>query len=90
MGLVFFTSIVVDTAKIILLLSSYLSFICSLLKDHSEYNSSMAKSQTNTARIDGLRPGMVYVVQVRARTVAGYGKYSGKMCFQTLTDGECL
>uniref|UniRef100_A0A8D2NWG5 receptor protein-tyrosine kinase n=1 Tax=Zosterops lateralis melanops TaxID=1220523 RepID=A0A8D2NWG5_ZOSLA len=37
---------------------------------------------------DGLRPGMVYVVQVRARTVAGYGKYSGKMCFQTLTDGE--
>ncbi|XP_060098047.1 ephrin type-B receptor 1 isoform X3 [Heteronotia binoei] len=56
--------------------------------DHSEYNSSMAKSQTNTARIDGLRPGMVYVVQVRARTVAGYGKYSGKMCFQTLTDDD--
>ncbi|XP_033006016.1 ephrin type-B receptor 1 isoform X6 [Lacerta agilis] len=57
-------------------------------KDHNEYNSSMAKSQTNTARIDGLRPGMVYVVQVRARTVAGYGKYSGKMCFQTLTDDD--
>ncbi|XP_033006013.1 ephrin type-B receptor 1 isoform X3 [Lacerta agilis] len=56
--------------------------------DHNEYNSSMAKSQTNTARIDGLRPGMVYVVQVRARTVAGYGKYSGKMCFQTLTDDD--
>uniref|UniRef100_A0A8C8SIS5 Ephrin type-B receptor 2 n=1 Tax=Pelusios castaneus TaxID=367368 RepID=A0A8C8SIS5_9SAUR len=56
--------------------------------DHSEYNSSMAKSQTNTARIEGLRPGMVYVVQVRARTVAGYGKYSGKMCFQTLTDDD--
>uniref|UniRef100_A0A8B9FKX9 Ephrin type-B receptor 2 n=1 Tax=Amazona collaria TaxID=241587 RepID=A0A8B9FKX9_9PSIT len=57
------------------------------LKDEF-YNSSMARSQTNTARIEGLRPGMVYVVQVRARTVAGYGKYSGKMCFQTLTDGE--
>lgn len=57
-------------------------------QDHNEYNSSMARSQTNTARIEGLRPGMVYVVQVRARTVAGYGKYSGKMCFQTLTDGE--
>ncbi|XP_042709369.1 ephrin type-B receptor 1 isoform X3 [Chrysemys picta bellii] len=56
--------------------------------DHNEYNSSMAKSQTNTARIEGLRPGMVYVVQVRARTVAGYGKYSGKMCFQTLTDDD--
>ncbi|XP_043348591.1 ephrin type-B receptor 1 isoform X3 [Dermochelys coriacea] len=56
--------------------------------DHNEYNSSMAKSQTNTAKIEGLRPGMVYVVQVRARTVAGYGKYSGKMCFQTLTDDD--
>ncbi|KAF2981788.1 hypothetical protein EK904_014131 [Melospiza melodia maxima] len=56
--------------------------------DHNEYNSSMARSQTNTARLEGLRPGMVYVVQVRARTVAGYGKYSGKMCFQTLTDGD--
>lgn len=58
------------------------------LQDHNEYNSSVARSQTNTARLEGLRPGMVYVVQVRARTVAGYGKYSGKMCFQTLTDGE--
>ncbi|XP_015216772.1 ephrin type-B receptor 1 [Lepisosteus oculatus] len=57
-------------------------------KDHSEFNSSMVKSQTNTARIDGLRPGTVYVIQVRARTVAGFGKYSGKMCFQTLTDDD--
>ncbi|KAM6305210.1 ephrin type-B receptor 1 isoform 1-T1 [Aegotheles albertisi] len=56
--------------------------------DHNEYNSSVARSQTNTARIEGLRPGMVYVVQVRARTVAGYGKYSGRMCFQTLTDDD--
>uniref|UniRef100_A0A3Q3WTM7 receptor protein-tyrosine kinase n=1 Tax=Mola mola TaxID=94237 RepID=A0A3Q3WTM7_MOLML len=43
---------------------------------------------TNTARVEGLRPGTVYVVQVRARTVAGFGKYSSKMCFQTLTDGK--
>uniref|UniRef100_A0A286XJA5 Ephrin type-B receptor 1 n=1 Tax=Cavia porcellus TaxID=10141 RepID=A0A286XJA5_CAVPO len=57
-------------------------------KENNEFNSSMARSQTNTARIDGLRPGMVYVVQVRARTVAGYGKFSGKMCFQTLTDDD--
>ncbi|NXJ67609.1 EPHB1 protein, partial [Rostratula benghalensis] len=64
-----------------------LSRICTP-DDHNEYNSSMARSQTNTARIEGLRPGMVYVVQVRARTVAGYGKYSGKMCFQTLTDDD--
>uniref|UniRef100_A0A8C2EFI2 receptor protein-tyrosine kinase n=1 Tax=Cyprinus carpio TaxID=7962 RepID=A0A8C2EFI2_CYPCA len=45
------------------------------------------RSQTNTARVDGLRPGTMYVMQVRARTVAGFGKYSSKMCFQTLTDG---
>uniref|UniRef100_H3B8K4 receptor protein-tyrosine kinase n=1 Tax=Latimeria chalumnae TaxID=7897 RepID=H3B8K4_LATCH len=57
-------------------------------QDQSEFNSSIVKSRTNTARIEGLRPGMVYVVQVRARTVAGYGKYSGKMCFQTLTDDD--
>ncbi|XP_043926382.1 ephrin type-B receptor 1 isoform X2 [Protopterus annectens] len=56
--------------------------------DHNEYNSSVVKSQTNTARIDGLRHGTVYVMQVRARTVAGYGKYSSKMCFQTLTDDD--
>ncbi|XP_036378749.1 ephrin type-B receptor 1 isoform X1 [Megalops cyprinoides] len=57
-------------------------------KDHTEFNSSIVRSQTNTARLDGLRPGTVYVVQVRARTVAGFGKYSGKMCFQTLTDDD--
>uniref|UniRef100_A0A3B4AP64 receptor protein-tyrosine kinase n=1 Tax=Periophthalmus magnuspinnatus TaxID=409849 RepID=A0A3B4AP64_9GOBI len=44
--------------------------------------------QTNTARVEGLRSGTVYVVQVRARTVAGFGKFSSKMCFQTLTDGK--
>uniref|UniRef100_A0AAR2J7S5 receptor protein-tyrosine kinase n=1 Tax=Pygocentrus nattereri TaxID=42514 RepID=A0AAR2J7S5_PYGNA len=51
-------------------------------------NSTIMRSQTNTARVDGLRPGTMYVVQVRARTVAGFGKYSSKMCFQTLTDGK--
>ncbi|XP_061097157.1 ephrin type-B receptor 1 [Conger conger] len=57
-------------------------------KDQTEFNSSMVKSQTNTARVDGLKPGTMYVMQVRARTVAGFGKYSGKMCFQTLTDED--
>uniref|UniRef100_A0A3Q3WLA4 receptor protein-tyrosine kinase n=1 Tax=Mola mola TaxID=94237 RepID=A0A3Q3WLA4_MOLML len=57
-------------------------------KDHAETNSTIQRSQTNTARVEGLRPGTVYVVQVRARTVAGFGKYSSKMCFQTLTDGK--
>ncbi|XP_058483849.1 ephrin type-B receptor 1-B isoform X1 [Solea solea] len=57
-------------------------------KDHAEINSTILRSQTNTARVEGLRPGTVYVVQVRARTVAGFGKYSSKMCFQTLTDDD--
>lgn len=57
-------------------------------QDHAEINSTILRSQTNTARVEGLRPGTVYVVQVRARTVAGFGKYSSKMCFQTLTDGK--
>uniref|UniRef100_A0A8C7V4N3 receptor protein-tyrosine kinase n=1 Tax=Oncorhynchus mykiss TaxID=8022 RepID=A0A8C7V4N3_ONCMY len=57
-------------------------------KDHAEINSTMVRSETNTARVEGLRAGTVYVVQVRARTVAGFGKYSGKMCFQTLTDDD--
>uniref|UniRef100_A0A3P9CR74 receptor protein-tyrosine kinase n=1 Tax=Maylandia zebra TaxID=106582 RepID=A0A3P9CR74_9CICH len=42
--------------------------------------------QTNTAVIRGLRPGTIYVFQVRARTVAGFGRFSGKMYFQTMTE----
>ncbi|CAL8345325.1 unnamed protein product [Merluccius merluccius] len=57
-------------------------------KDHAEINSTILRSQTNTAMVVSLRPGTVYVVQVRARTVAGFGKYSSKMCFQTLTDDD--
>ncbi|CAL8281756.1 unnamed protein product [Lota lota] len=57
-------------------------------KDHAEINSTILRSQTNTAMVVSLRPATVYVVQVRARTVAGFGKYSSKMCFQTLTDDD--
>ncbi|XP_026062925.1 ephrin type-B receptor 1-B [Carassius auratus] len=57
-------------------------------KELSEVNSTQVRSQTNTALVDGLRPGTMYVMQVRARTVAGFGKYSSKMCFQTLTDDD--
>uniref|UniRef100_A0A3B5MBG3 receptor protein-tyrosine kinase n=1 Tax=Xiphophorus couchianus TaxID=32473 RepID=A0A3B5MBG3_9TELE len=46
------------------------------------------KSQTNTAVIRGLKSGSIYVFQVRARTVAGFGRYSGKLYFQTMTEGE--
>ena len=38
--------------------------------------------------MQGLKAGAIYVFQVRARTVAGYGRYSGKMYFQTMTEGE--
>ena len=38
--------------------------------------------------MQGLKAGAIYVFQVRARTVAGYGRYSGKMYFQTMTEGK--
>ncbi|XP_069775269.1 ephrin type-B receptor 2 isoform X2 [Narcine bancroftii] len=57
-------------------------------KDQTEYNSSTVKSQTNAATIGNLRAGTIYVFQVRARTVAGFGQYSGKMYFQTMTEDE--
>uniref|UniRef100_A0A8C4N3B4 receptor protein-tyrosine kinase n=1 Tax=Eptatretus burgeri TaxID=7764 RepID=A0A8C4N3B4_EPTBU len=56
-------------------------------KGQNEKNSTVMQSQTNTARVDGLRLGTIYVFQVRARTFSGYGKYSGKMYFQTLASG---
>lgn len=58
------------------------------LQDQTEHNSSIVRSQTNTAIIRGLKPGGIYVFQVRARTVAGFGRYSGKMYFQTMTEGK--
>ncbi|XP_030221484.1 ephrin type-B receptor 2 [Gadus morhua] len=57
-------------------------------KSQAEFNSSLFRSQTNTADIRGLKPGTIYVFQVRARTVAGFGRYSGKMYFQTMTEEE--
>lgn len=53
-------------------------------------NSSVVQSKTPGVVLEGLRPGSGYVVQVRARTVAGYGAYSKDMLFQTLTDGKCV
>lgn len=53
----------------------------------AEFNSSTLRSQTNTAVVRGLKPGTIYVFQVRARTVAGFGRFSGKMYFQTMTEG---
>uniref|UniRef100_A0A673XKH3 Ephrin type-B receptor 3 n=1 Tax=Salmo trutta TaxID=8032 RepID=A0A673XKH3_SALTR len=38
-------------------------------------------AQRSSARIEGLKAGTPYVVQVRARTVAGYGRYSSPADF---------
>ncbi|CAF97544.1 unnamed protein product, partial [Tetraodon nigroviridis] len=40
-------------------------------------------AQHSSARVEGLRAATPYVVQVRARTVAGYGRYSNPMDFST-------
>lgn len=43
-------------------------------------------SQKNSVQLDGLRPDARYVVQVRARTVAGYGQYSRPAEFETTSE----
>uniref|UniRef100_A0A3Q4N8M1 receptor protein-tyrosine kinase n=1 Tax=Neolamprologus brichardi TaxID=32507 RepID=A0A3Q4N8M1_NEOBR len=63
------------------------SLVC-VIQNQAEWNSSLTRSQTNTAVIRVLRPGTIYVFQVRARTVAGFGRFSGKMYFQTMTEEE--
>ncbi|KAJ8270430.1 hypothetical protein GJAV_G00114510 [Gymnothorax javanicus] len=40
-------------------------------------------AQRSSARVEGLKAGTSYVVQVRARTVAGYGRYSNPTDFST-------
>ncbi|XP_010795164.1 ephrin type-B receptor 2-like, partial [Notothenia coriiceps] len=57
-------------------------------KNQAELNSSLTRSQTNTAVVRSLKAGTIYVFQVRARTVAGFGSFSGKMYFQTMTEEE--
>ncbi|XP_058483030.1 ephrin type-B receptor 3 isoform X2 [Solea solea] len=42
-------------------------------------------AQHSSAKVEGLRAATPYVVQVRARTVAGYGRYSNPMDFSTTT-----
>uniref|UniRef100_A0A4W3I7L0 Ephrin type-B receptor 3 n=1 Tax=Callorhinchus milii TaxID=7868 RepID=A0A4W3I7L0_CALMI len=51
--------------------------------EQDEKTASTITSQKNSIRIDGLRAAASYAVQVRARTVAGYGKYSRPVEFQT-------
>ncbi|XP_072330430.1 ephrin type-B receptor 3-like isoform X4 [Scyliorhinus torazame] len=57
-------------------------------QDQDESTASTITSQKNTIRIEGLKPTAFYGVEVRARTVAGYGKYSETRDFQTLMKSE--
>uniref|UniRef100_A0A8D2PX06 Ephrin type-B receptor 3 n=1 Tax=Zosterops lateralis melanops TaxID=1220523 RepID=A0A8D2PX06_ZOSLA len=57
---------------------------------YSEKNDGIANtvtSQKNSVRLDGLKANARYMVQVRARTVAGYGRYSLPTEFQTTAEG---
>ncbi|KAM8888909.1 ephrin type-B receptor 3b isoform 9-T9 [Synchiropus picturatus] len=52
-------------------------------KDQGEAIAHTMTAQRSNARVEGLKPGTPYVVQVRARTVAGYGRYSSPADFNT-------
>ncbi|XP_070262764.1 ephrin type-B receptor 3 isoform X3 [Myotis yumanensis] len=54
--------------------------------EKSEGIASTVTSQKNSVQLDGLRPEARYVVQVRARTVAGYGQYSHPAEFETTSE----
>uniref|UniRef100_A0A2K5W4F3 Ephrin type-B receptor 3 n=1 Tax=Macaca fascicularis TaxID=9541 RepID=A0A2K5W4F3_MACFA len=54
--------------------------------EKSEGIASTVTSQMNSVQLDGLRPDARYVVQVRARTVAGYGQYSRPAEFETTSE----
>ncbi|PIO40536.1 Ephrin type-B receptor 4 [Aquarana catesbeiana] len=54
-------------------------------KDQEKPITMFLKTPGSEARLVGLRTGTVYVVQVRARTEAGYGAFSGDVLFRTLS-----
>ncbi|XP_053320180.1 ephrin type-B receptor 4 [Spea bombifrons] len=54
-------------------------------KDQEKPLMMFLKTTGSEAHLVGLRAGAVYVVQVRARTEAGYGAFSGDTLFQTLS-----
>ncbi|XP_037992598.1 ephrin type-A receptor 5 isoform X7 [Motacilla alba alba] len=48
-----------------------------------ETSYTIIKSKETTITADGLKPGSVYVFQIRARTAAGYGGFSRRFEFET-------
>ncbi|XP_058256964.1 ephrin type-B receptor 3-like isoform X3 [Hemibagrus wyckioides] len=52
-------------------------------KDQGDAIAHTMTAQRSSARIEGLKAATAYVLQVRARTVAGYGRYSNPTHFST-------
>ncbi|MGH0182400.1 UNVERIFIED_CONTAM: hypothetical protein FKN15_009294 [Acipenser sinensis] len=57
-------------------------------KDQGEVGAVHLKSNTNSIIINELKRGTIYVVKVRARTMAGYGSFSQDISFRTQPDGS--
>ncbi|MGH0178470.1 UNVERIFIED_CONTAM: hypothetical protein FKN15_077468 [Acipenser sinensis] len=57
-------------------------------KDQGEVGAVHLKSNTNSIIINELKRGTIYVVKVRARTMAGYGSFSQDISFRTQPDGK--
>ncbi|XP_040206045.1 ephrin type-A receptor 7 isoform X3 [Rana temporaria] len=55
-------------------------------KDQRERTYSTLKTKSTSASINNLRPGTVYVFQIRAFTAAGYGMYSPRLDVTTLEE----
>lgn len=69
-------------------LAGFIWLVLSLFpQDQGEAIAHTMTAQRSSARIEGLKPGTPYVVQVRARTVAGYGRYSSPTDFSTNHQG---
>ncbi|XP_058163139.1 ephrin type-A receptor 7 isoform X6 [Dasypus novemcinctus] len=55
-------------------------------KDQRERTYSTLKTKSTSASINNLKPGTVYVFQIRAFTAAGYGNYSPRLDVATLEE----
>lgn len=55
-------------------------------QDQRERTYSTVKTKSTSASINNLKPGIVYVFQIRAFTAAGYGNYSPRLDVATLEE----
>ncbi|XP_029140096.1 ephrin type-A receptor 7 [Protobothrops mucrosquamatus] len=55
-------------------------------KDQRERTYSTVKTRATSASVNNLKPGTVYVFQIRAFTAAGYGNYSPRLDVATLEE----